>query len=772
MLESLGYAEVPERERGGPDPVQHLLDPREGRRALRLAPVRGASAQAARPGARDRRRRLLGAVGQGPGVRAVPVRRRRVRPGPGAQARRVPDQRLAHRPGLLRVRGLHRPPAGQARPRRPGLGADLAGCNMKCSFCIVPTTRGREVSRPLRGARGRGRARSPPTACARSRCWARTSTPTARGLRPQRAQVLRAAARGRRDRGHRPHPLHEPAPRAHARGRHPRPRRARVASASTSTCRCSRARRAMLKAMRRTYDRERYLDRVALIREHVPDCALTTDIIVGFPGETEADFARDARGRRGGRLRRRVHVHLLAAPRTPRRPSSSTTSSRTRSQVERMERLVEVVQRRARERAQRFVGRTLDVLVEGTSRHDPSRLRGRTTPQQGRQLRRPGGAGRDRPGRDRRRPPARRSPASESLVARAPPDGVTVRYHEATCDRRTWLRSLPTRARGGRREATAWHRRSAGIASRCRHECRAEGHRLRGAAPTFYVRLRSRRAGLRRATTACAAATVAGARRRDEGRTRRAREAAVARHSYVAEGARTAHPTRSQRRQAACAERPSTRRDRRTRWLRSTRTRPSPAHARRTRGLAGRSGVYKAAIGRDGALGRTRGRDAAHRRRRRAPPASYANGIAATRDGQTLADRQARNDGAAASSGADPATGADDEIALDQPVTIGDGRAAPRQEARGSCATASTRSSRSSSSRDVSARPRPVTALEPIRRLDVPTTIAPFGARCYAGQCPLTAARTRSRPTTSVRAAGRARQARDGHRGHRGPTAD
>ena len=61
--------------------------------------------------------------------------------------------------------------------------------------------------------------------------------------------------------------------------------------------------------------------------------------------------------------------------------------------VERMERLVEVVQRRARERAQRFVGRTLDVLVEGTSRTDPSQAARPLPPQQGRQLhrhRRPG----------------------------------------------------------------------------------------------------------------------------------------------------------------------------------------------------------------------------------------------------------------------------------------------------------------------------------------------------------------------------------------------
>src|SRR3982750_802176 len=46
----------------------------------------------------------------------------------------------------------------------------------------------------------------------------------------------------------------------------------------------------ILKRMRRTYNQQRYLDRVALIREHVPDCAISTDIIVGFPGETEDDF--------------------------------------------------------------------------------------------------------------------------------------------------------------------------------------------------------------------------------------------------------------------------------------------------------------------------------------------------------------------------------------------------------------------------------------------------------------------------------------------------
>ena len=61
-------------------------------------------------------------------------------------------------------------------------------------------------------------------------------------------------------------------------------------SAGTCTCRCNRARRACWSAMRRRYTRDSYLDLVAAIRETLPDVALSTDMIVGFPGETAADF--------------------------------------------------------------------------------------------------------------------------------------------------------------------------------------------------------------------------------------------------------------------------------------------------------------------------------------------------------------------------------------------------------------------------------------------------------------------------------------------------
>jgi tRNA-2-methylthio-N6-dimethylallyladenosine synthase len=132
----------------------------------------------------------------------------------------------------------------------------------------------------------------------------------------------------------------------------------------------------ILRAMRRTYDRGRFLDRVALIREHVPDCALTTDVIVGFPGETEADFAEtlavaEEVGFDGA-------FTFVFSPRRGTEAAALPDDVAPAVKAERMERLVEVVQRRARERAQRFVGRELEVMVEGPSRNDPARLRGRT----------------------------------------------------------------------------------------------------------------------------------------------------------------------------------------------------------------------------------------------------------------------------------------------------------------------------------------------------------------------------------------------------------
>ena len=114
-----------------------------------------------------------------------------------------------------------------------------------------------------------------------------------------------------------------------------------------------------------------------MIREHVPDVALTTDIIVGFPGETDEDFAQT--------LQVAEEVRYDAAFTFIFSPRRGTEAAQIEEglvahpvKVQRMQRLLEVVQQGARERAQRFVGRELDVLVEGSSRTDAERLRGRT----------------------------------------------------------------------------------------------------------------------------------------------------------------------------------------------------------------------------------------------------------------------------------------------------------------------------------------------------------------------------------------------------------
>src|ERR1700751_414001 len=103
--------------------------------------------------------------------------------------------------------------------------------------------------------------------------------------------------------------------------------------------------------MRRTYTRERYLDRVAMIREHVPDCAITTDIIVGFPGETDEDFEQTMKGVEEVRYDRAFT--FIYAPR--RGAEAATLEEQVPHELKRgrMERLVDGVQRIQHDRAQR-----------------------------------------------------------------------------------------------------------------------------------------------------------------------------------------------------------------------------------------------------------------------------------------------------------------------------------------------------------------------------------------------------------------------------------
>jgi tRNA-2-methylthio-N6-dimethylallyladenosine synthase len=251
------------------------------------------------------------------------------------------------------------------------------GCNMACSYCIVPSTRGREVSRPLAALAAEAERMASEGVSevtllgqnvnAYGRDLSRRGEPAANF-----AELLCAidALDGiERIRYTSPHPQDMKEDVIHAHAELPSLCEHVHLPLQSGSSR-------VLKVMRRTYTRERYLDRVALLREHVPDVALTTDIIVGFPGETEEDFAQTL-----SLCEEVAYDGAFTFVFSPRRGTEAATLPDQVPhpvKVERMERLVEVIQRRAKERAQRFVGRTLEVLVEGPSRTDPTRLRGRS----------------------------------------------------------------------------------------------------------------------------------------------------------------------------------------------------------------------------------------------------------------------------------------------------------------------------------------------------------------------------------------------------------
>ena len=248
------------------------------------------------------------------------------------------------------------------------------GCNCVCAYCIVPSTRGREVSRPaaeivteVEGLAADG-VKEVTLLGQNVNSYGR-DLPKGEKVRFSELLAMVDAVEGiERVRYTSPHPkdMREDVIRAHAE--------------LPSLCEhihlpLQSGSSRILKAMRRTYDRARYLDRVAMIREHVPDCAITTDIIVGFPGESEEDFEQTLEV-----VEQVGYDSAFTFVFSPRRGTEAAEMDGKlphRVKRERMERLVPLVQRRAAERSERFVGRTMDVLVEGPSRTDPAKLRGR-----------------------------------------------------------------------------------------------------------------------------------------------------------------------------------------------------------------------------------------------------------------------------------------------------------------------------------------------------------------------------------------------------------
>jgi len=249
------------------------------------------------------------------------------------------------------------------------------GCNSICSYCIVPRVRGREVSRRPGEvlaeveALARDGVREVTLLGQNVNSYGRDLAPAvATGF----AELLRAvdAVDGiERIRFTSPHPKDF------------RPDVIEAMAGCAAVCEHAHlplqsGSTRVLKRMRRTYSRERYLRLVDEMQSAIPDLALTTDLIVGFPGETDDDFRET--------LDVVEEVGFDGAFTFVYSPRAGTEAAAMHDQIpetvkrDRIERLVDLVQRRAAERNLRRVGRVEQVLVEGPSRTDDALLRGRT----------------------------------------------------------------------------------------------------------------------------------------------------------------------------------------------------------------------------------------------------------------------------------------------------------------------------------------------------------------------------------------------------------
>jgi len=134
----------------------------------------------------------------------------------------------------------------------------------------------------------------------------------------------------------------------------------------------------MLELMRRKYDREWYLERVAKIRSVMPDCGLTTDVIAGFCSETEEDHAQTLS------LMEEVGfdwAFMFAYSDRPGTLANRTMQDDVPAEVKnrRLNQIIDLQNRKSLERYRAMIGKTVEVLVEGPSKRDPAQLCGRAS---------------------------------------------------------------------------------------------------------------------------------------------------------------------------------------------------------------------------------------------------------------------------------------------------------------------------------------------------------------------------------------------------------
>ncbi|HEX8619869.1 MAG TPA: tRNA (N6-isopentenyl adenosine(37)-C2)-methylthiotransferase MiaB [Thermoanaerobaculia bacterium] len=248
----------------------------------------------------------------------------------------------------------------------------IEGCNKNCTFCIVPTTRGREVSRPFDQVLDEVRA-----AVASGRVEIELLGQTVNAYRcPQSGRdfgaLLDAVARIEgvvRLRFMTSHPAEVSDSMIAAMREHTKISRFMHLPVQSGSSR-------VLRRMKRLYTREKYLETIARIREAVPEVHFSTDIIVGFPGETDEDFEETM-----SLIEEVRYGSLFAFKYSPRPGTPALKIGQTYDDAVatvRLQRLFDLHERHKRERLESYRGRVLPVLVEGPSAKNPEMLSGRT----------------------------------------------------------------------------------------------------------------------------------------------------------------------------------------------------------------------------------------------------------------------------------------------------------------------------------------------------------------------------------------------------------